>query len=384
MPLSSLYAPFSPDVENHHRRSVRHRYSAIAHPRYGDAFELDVEEADVTFDSAWSPYIQASVTCKVIEDAALLAALDPRNGCRVTIYMGYVYDGFIDDVHPLADLHVRERRVNRPANTITLTLASDEALAEDYKRLAWGPHASTVGLNEFVTSHAGFSVVPGPVTVVSDFPEKHGAAELADMVQDVGQDSLSMIADAAERLDARVYVDGDRTWRIARKAEISGVAALKLFSGPEGTIFDSEAILTRGRDAGSGFHNAVTLKYLWKDSAGNDKRMFGNAVISSGPYATATVGYMGLYEEREYPVSQATANAAAANVLRSKARRGHQATLAAHAAYWLRPGHTVTLQLPSGAQERWLVRQVRFTPSTGTMTLALNQPINVTISTTSG
>ena len=57
-------------------------------------------------------------------------------------------------------------------------------------------------------------------------------------------------------------------------------------------------------------------------------------------------------------------------------------TITAHAAYWLRPGMTVTVQLPVGDQQRLLVRQVTFNPVNGTMSVSLYQPINVEISTT--
>ncbi|QIN94316.1 minor tail protein [Arthrobacter phage BlueFeather] len=383
-PLPNIYAPYREDAEAQHRYSLRHRHSVVAHPRYADPFELDVEDLQITFDSAWSPYIQGSITAKAGDEASL-AALDPRAGCRVHVFAGYVYDGMVDDVHLLADLHVRERKVNRPDNTVTLTVSSDEALAEDYKRLAWGPHASTSGMTPFVQFHADRASIPDTATVRSDYGYDLGADDIAGMVQDVGQDSLSMLQDAAERVGVRVYVDGDRTWRIAPLPEYSGATALKLFTGPEGTILDAAATLTRGAVDGHGFHNAVSIKYLWKDSGGVDRVNFGNAVVASGPYAPSAIGYNVLYLERPYAVaSTAKANQAAANVLKPLVGRGHQVELGAHAAYWLRPGHTVTVQLPAGGQERHLVRSVSFHPLTGRMDLGLVQPINVTISTSSG
>lgn len=383
--MSSIYAPYRDDVEEQHRYSIRHSYSAIAYPPYGDPIELDVEDCTITFDVAWNPYLQGDLICKIIEDQETLDALEPRKGCRVHVYMGYVYDGFVKDVNLMADLHIRTRTIDRPSNTIRLSLANDEALAEDYKRLAWGPHAPLTGINEFVKFHADRASIPVTATVVSDFPALYGASELAGMVQDVGQDSMSMILDAAERLNCVVHVDGDRVWRIRKKSEYAGATALKLTTGASGTILDASTELTRGETEGRGFHNAVTLKYMWKDSGGVDRVVFGNAVVSSGAYAATAVGYNVFYEERKYPIaSSALANAAASNVLKSIVGRGHQMSITAHAAYWLRPGHTVTVQLPTGDQQRMLVRSVSFKPVSGTMSLNLNQPINVTISTTSG
>jgi hypothetical protein len=229
MQLSSIYSPYADDVEEQHRYSIRHKYSAIAYPTYGDPFELEVESCNVTFDASHLPYIQGTLVAKIIEDQEILDSLDPRNGCRVHIYMGYVYDGFVDDVHMLADLHLRSRTVDRPSNTITLVMASDEQLAEDYKRMSWDTQPPTTGINEFVKYHAGY-----------------GSAQLAGMVQDPGQDSLSMLADAAERVYLRVWCDENRIWRVGRKAEYVGTSALKLTVGASGTILDASTAYSWG------------------------------------------------------------------------------------------------------------------------------------------
>ena len=312
----------------------------------------------------------------------MLDALDARNGCRVSIYMGYVYDGFVDDVHLVANVHVRSRTVDRPSNTMKLVLSGDERLAQDYKRLSWDSVPPLTGINEFVQYHAGIAQRPTPATVVSEVGPNYGAYALVGMVQDPGKDSLSMIQDAAERLNLWIYCDGDRVWRIRNKAEYVGETALKLTTGASGTILSTSSVLTRGDVEGSGFHNAVGFKYAWRDGAGNDQVIYGNAAVLNGPWSIESIGWNVFYAEREYGISQANANQAAANALQSLAGRGHQMTMQAHAAYWLRPGMTVTVQLPLGEQERLLVRQVSFNPTSGTMNLALYQPINVTITTT--
>jgi hypothetical protein len=383
--MSDIYTPYRSDVEEQHRHSIRHKYSAIAYPPVGDPFELDVTDCSVEFDSSQRPYVTGTITAKVPEDQATLDSLDPRKGCRVHIYMGYVYDGFVDDVNLIADLHIRTITIARPQNTVTLELGSDEELAADAKRLAWRPQAPLTGINEFVTWHANKTALPGTATVVSDFPAAYGASELSGMVQDVGQDSLSMLLDAAERLNLAIFCDGDRTWRIKKLSDYAGATALKLFTGAGGTILDATSLVTRGLYEGTGFKNGVSLKYMWRDSGGVDRVTFGNAVVSSGPFAASSIGDNFYYEERKYPIaSVALANQAAANVLKGLTSRGNQMALTAHAAYWIRPGHTVTVQLPAGSQQRFLIRAVTFNPVTGTMDLSLNQPINVTISTTSG
>ena len=104
--------------------------------------------------------------------------------------------------------------------------------------------------------------------MVSDFGPDYGATELEGMTADPGQDALRMIQDAAERLDLWIYVDGDGKWRIRKRPEYVGATALKLTTGASGTILDANTVLTRGDVEGSGFHNAVTLKYSWTSRLG--------------------------------------------------------------------------------------------------------------------
>lgn len=377
----SKYSPYADDVEEKHRHSIRHVYSVTVYPASGDPFDLDVEDGNVTFDSSWTPYIQGDLTATLIQDQDLLDALDPRTGCRVQVNMGYI-DGLTEDVHLVADLHLRSRTVDRPKNQMRLRLESDESLAADYKRMSWDTTPPLTGINEFVTYHANIACRPFTPTIVSDFGASYGASTLTGMVQDPGKDSLSMIQDAAERLDLRIFVDGDRTWRITKKSDYSGATALKLTTGASGTILESSSVLTRGDVPGNGFKNAVVIKYAWRDGSGVDQVVYGNAVVTSGPYAVAN-GYNVDSIERQYAIADSTkANTAASNVLKSLVGRGHQMSITAISAYWLRPQMTVTVQLPTGDQERLLVSQVRFNPTNGTMQVQLYQPINVTISTT--
>lgn len=380
--MSDIQLPYADDVEEQHRHSIRHKYSAIAHPKYGDPFELDVEDCNISFDSSWSPYIQGDITAKLIEDQGMLDSLDPRNGCRVHIYMGYVYDGFVDDVHLVADLHIRSRTVERPSNMIKITLSSDEALAQDYKRMSWDGQPPVTGINEFVSYLAEIAQRPTPPVIASDYGASYGASMLSGITMETGQDAISLINDAAERLELWIYCDGDRTWRIKKRPDYVGATALKLTTGASSTIIEASSTLTRGEGQGLGFHNAVGIKYQWKNGSGVDQVIYGNAEVISGTYAVSSIGFNTYFEERSIPVTQSQATAAATARLKRLVGRGHQMEMTAHAAYWLRPGMTVTVQLPIGDQQRLLVRSVTFNPVSGTMNVALTQPINVTISTT--
>lgn len=372
----ALTDPYLPDVDDRIRRSVEHVYSVTAYPVSGDPIKLDVEDLSITFDESWSPHIQADITAKVPEDQATLDRLDPRKNCRIKVSLGYVYDGRVNDVHVAADLHLRTREVLRPSNQLRLTASSDEARAQDAKRRSADAAPPKTGINEIVSYAAGKSVYPDAAEIVSDFNPGHGVNSFTELGLDVGETFDSLMIDAASRAGVWVYSDGSRRWRITKRAEVAGVSAHKLFTGPDGTIFDSDTALQR-----EDFFNSVCLKYVWEDAAGNEQVIYGEAhVPGTAGYGVDAIGWNTFLEERQGPITQAQANSAARTVLTYKVTRGHGIRLQAVAAYWLRPSMTVTIQLPLGEQERQLIRAVTFHPPSGSMTITTRQPESVSIS----
>lgn len=372
----ALTDPFLPDVDDRIRQSVEHVYAATAYPVTGAPIPLDLEDLSITFDESWSPHIQADIRAKVPEDQVTLDRLDPRLNCRVAITLGYVYDGRVSDVHDVADLHLRTREVLRPDNQLRLTASSDEARAQDAKRRTADAAPPKTGINEIIAYAAGKAVYPDAAEIVSDFPPGYGVNSFTELSLDVGNDFQSIITDAAGRAGVWVYSDGARRWHITTRAEVAGVSAHKLFTGPDGTIFESDTALQR-----EDFFNSVCLKYTWKDVANVDQVIFGEAYVpGSGAYGVSVIGWNTYVEERQGPITQPQATAAAQTVLKYKITRGHGIRLGAAAAYWLRPGMTVTIQLPSGDQERQLIRAVSFNPKSGSMSITTRQPESVSIS----
>jgi hypothetical protein len=372
----ALTDPYLPDVDDRIRQSVEYVYSATAYPVTGDPIPLDVEDLSITFDESWSPHIQAAITAKVPEDQATLDRLDPRKNCRVKVSLGYVYDGRVSDVHVVADLHLRTREVLRPANQLRLTASSDEARAQDAKRRSADALPPKIGINEIVAYAAGKAVYPDTAEIVSDFAPGYGVNSFTELALDVGETFDSLITDAAGRAGVWVYSDGSRRWHITTRAAVAGVSAHKLFTGPDGTIFDSDTALQR-----EDFFNSVTLIYKWTDAAKVDFTIYGEAYVpGSGAYGVTATGWNTYVEERQGPITQAQANAAAQTVLKYKVTRGRGIRITSAAAFWLRPGMTVTIQLPLGEQERQIIRAVTFNPSSGSMTITTRQPESVSIS----
>jgi hypothetical protein len=372
----ALTDPFLPDVDERIRQSVEHVYSATAYPVTGAPIPLDVEDLSITLDEGWTTFIQATITAKVPEDQATLDRLDPRKNCRVKISLGYIYDGRVSDVHEMYDLHLRVREVLRPSNELRMVAYSDETRALDAKRRSSDAAPPKTGINEIISYAANKAVYPDTAEIVSDFNPGYGVNSFTELGLEVGETFSSLMIDAASRLAVWVYSDGSRRWRITKRSEVAGVSAHKLFTGPDGTIFDSDTALQR-----EDFFNSVCLKYVWKNGAGDEQVIYGEAhVPGSAGYGVDATGWNTFVEERQGPITQAQAKSAAQTVLRYKVTRGHGIRLQAVAAYWLRPGMTVTIQLPLGEQERQLIRTVTFHPPSGSMSITTRQPESVTIS----
>lgn len=363
--------PFVPDVDQRIREnSVTHVFSAVAYPLTGAPIPLDVAGVSLTFDETWSPYIQADIVVKLIDDQATLDRLDPRFNCRVKLTLGYVYDAKETDAHMVADLHLRTREVMRPSNEIKLIAWSDEGKLQDRKRWPGDAIAPKTGVNEAVFWAAEVGNYSEPVEIVSQFNPGYGANFLTEFDLGIGQDYGKIVIDVANRTNTWIRCDGDRRWHITQRSEVAGVSAHKLMTGPDGTITSSDVALQR-----EDYANNVILKYTWKDANNDEVTLFGTGITyGNGKHGIDTIGFNTYYEEREGPITQYAADITAQNVLKYKLSRGRGTRIDAVAAYWLRPGMTVTIQLPTGEQERHLVRAITFTPQTGSMSVTTRQP----------
>lgn len=358
------------------KSSLRHVSAATAVLVPFSPRALDVQDITVTFSEDWSPQIQATLTVPAGYDTDLLDMLDPRKRCKIIIDAGYVYPDNTRDVHQLAELYLLTRPVRRPDNTMALSAASGEAMTQTARLdpwASWSPNRA--GLTEFVTWAATYGMYPEAPEITSVFAPGYAAADMADIPVEAGADCWGLIAEAASRAGAWVYADGNR-WIITGRPEASGTIAHTATTGPDGTVFQSDTQLSR-----EGFANTCLITYRWKDSGGVERLQSGYAEVSSGPLAPASAGRVGDSSERPGPISPAAANKAAASRLANLASRGRSVLLEAHAAYWLRPSQTITMQLPTGPPEEAIVRAVTFSPIAGTMNVTTRQAITVPIST---
>lgn len=363
----TMTAPWASDTHDLLRATLSHIARASLVMPDGETFALDLEGGTVAWDETRSPRVQASLTCKVPGDQALLDRMDPRTGARLVIDAGYRRPDGTQDVQTFVDLGLRSRRVTRPNDQMTLTAAGDEALVID--------DAPTNGgsVNRTTTTVAIVAVLqlifPGLAVDTTGTPA--GAA----VSQAPLGDKWTTVLDLADRIEAQVYDNGLRNWYIKVAPTVAALPALDVEVGTEGTIISSDA----GMDREEGWANRVFLTYNWTTTAAGvdtPHSMVSVKSITSGVYA-ATVGNTRTHEEtRQIPATQTSADLAATSLVKRTVTRGRTFTVQTISAYWLRPGMTLCVDLPLGGEEWHIVAGVDFDLADGTMRVTTRLPDN--------
>lgn len=330
------------------------------HPDWPGPVALDVEDLSIGWDETRAPRCTATVTIPATE--AVLVDLNPLAGVRLQVDAGYIAADGTRDVHTVADLGLRSRTVNRPDGRVTLTASSDEALAID-------------GAPTYQWTASGFGSTAAAITHLLDValgphvPTVLTSGTLGPPVAQVGptDDLFDTVKDLADRIGADVYDDGTRTWRLQPRPVVAGTPDAVLTVGPAGTITDAASVLAR-----DDWYDHVLLVYKWR-ADDTDHVLLGQA------YSTLTGGAKRYTETRTVATTQADATAAAVALVRRLVSRSRQLRVTAIAAWWLRPGMTVDVQLPTGDLERHLVSAVDFDATRALMTVTTRLPPNVTI-----
>lgn len=346
-------------IQESHRQVVRAR---ATHPDLTGALDLELLDVSLDWDERRAPRVSADLTISVPDNLADLAILDPRTGVRVEIDCGYIRPGGDEDVYTVADLGLRSIKINRPTNTIVLSCGSDEMLVIDASPAATG---NVVG-----TSHSD-AIVKLIKACISPAPKITSTITGAAVTVDPVTDRWATIGDVADRVTAQVYDDGQRDWYIKPVPTVATTPELALTVGSNGTILASDSTLDR-----NSWFNYVFLRYKWTNTSGVAQEVRATAYVSDGPYSiTGAAGKRIYIEEREVPTSQSVANAAAAAILSRFLTRTRNYSLTCTAAYWLRPGMTVSVTLPSSPiAELQIVQRVSFSPLDGTMQLETRLP----------
>lgn len=142
----------------------RHEVTArVLHPA-GDIPLAGDLAGNVSLDSSRLQHVQGQIT--VAARTGLLEQIDPRSSRRVAINVSATFLGTGTVRARTFDLGIREVTPDREAGTVTLRLASDEALLEDYAQLEDDPtprqyQSSVRALTEYVLSKIGAVLQPG-------------------------------------------------------------------------------------------------------------------------------------------------------------------------------------------------------------------------------
>jgi hypothetical protein len=376
--------PFKAEAEQLVRGKVDHIFTAVALPLVGEPFGLDVTSASIGFDESWVPHIQANLTC-ALPSSDNLEMLDARKGCRVRISTGYRYGFEDEEIHLLADLHLRERTINHESNDMTLELMSDEELLRDH--IMFGNETvRRSGINEFVYDVLKMTGPQYVAFIRSDFDDGTFETELkgdpatitsasTELTPAFGKTAWTLIDELQRRTGAWVYTRNGLDWNIAERAEVSGTPVHSLSIGENGTVLAGRSTLSR-----DSFYNEVLLKYEWKDEGFLPPEMhqIGQARITGGPLSIYEIGRQTYVEIIDRRANKAQADRAALDKLSRVLTKGYEFTVRAVAAYWVRAGDTVALTLDDKT-ENLLVKSVNFDLAEGTMALVLRKPEHATL-----
>lgn len=344
-------------------------FSAVAILADATRVNLDVEAGTVGWDETRAPRVGTNLTCKIPDDIDVLTAIDPRLGVRLELTAGYVRPGGSKESAVIANLGLRKRNVRRNENESSMILeaSSDEALVIDNSEV-YGGTVSGSSVPLAMQALVNQALNPDPTSFTITHTDKTATSEV-----DIA-DRWQTIDDLADQIEADIYDDGLRNWYITPrpvKASTS-VAALKV--GENGTILDSDSMLERDNWA-----NQVKLRYKWTDASNVDHTVIGTATATGTFAPSATIPTRLFTQDRESPTTTTKANQSAAALLKRYLARGRSYALTSVAMWWVRPGDTVTVQLPTGDQERHLVASVSFNPRDFTMNVVTRLPDGISV-----
>lgn len=341
----------------------------ITHPELDGPLELTIDpdtRPELTLSETNAPAVTVSLSVPLTDElAAAIAAqaLDPRTGARLELEAGYQTPDADDGAETVwsFDLGLRRATPRWAGRRLELVADGDESLMDDASA-ALGETVTAATTTAAMVALIGTALRPPPRVLVT---APAGPAVTLEPITD----RLEALKDLADRIGARVYDRGDRTWTIEPVAELD-TPALALTCGAGGTTLEAEPGVNRDE-----WHNYVMVSYRWRDTAGVEQLVRATAMATSGPYSsTGPAGRRILPLERDTPTTQTNANAVAAALLRRELSRGESWTLRAIAAWWLRPGDTFTAVLPDGTTRELIVATVTFHADDATMTVAGRLP----------
>lgn len=330
--------------------------------------EPAVSDLVLTFDEGWTPHVQATITIPIGNIAEVdRAVLDPRGrGIHITIAYGYAsMAGSGGQDNDYVELRLASVRYDRPEGTLTLVAVSQEmalveavSVTEDRSFVA-GDWTSGVVQNLIGWAGAG-SLLD---TTAGAANKAIGAA----LTIEKGRPFWPYLVDLVDRLGLWLYSDGiGNRFVLATRptGDNTPTTSHTIRSGALGTLLDASYEMSR-----EDWATTVIVRHRWRTAAGVEGSAYGWA------RSTIPVQYhKTLVIDRDVPATDTGASGSAAAILSRMETRGKTWSGEALAAYWLRPGHRVTVERWDGWTESCMVARVTYRPLRGTMQLTTRAP----------
>lgn len=306
--------------------------------------------ATIEYDGRRSPRVTGTAVVGW-PTASVRSALDPRRALTIRIRAGYKQYGY-SDVQTMGTFRVTDVVQDYIAQTVTLTFASDEFVVIQTPIDSNSAPAEGDDKIAAIKSYVG-AAFPGEtltwalegVSTKSEF----GNAQAFRY----GDDRWDAVNDWCEGLKAKAFSLGKNKWyleKVTYKPTANPVARLR--TGPAGTVTDLKI-----KDSRNGYCNQVMVIYEHR-SGSTTTTTSVLAKTSLTPIARTVVKRKGKPEN---------AKEVARHALRRGLRRGHSIELTSSAYLWVRPGDTITVDIPGPGQDRLLVEKVTFDLIKGTM-----------------
>lgn len=346
----SLYATTADELA---AGAVRHIVTARVVTR-DRMVPLVVSGGETSFDEQRAPWALARLECHA--PARLdLAALDPRALPRVEIRAGYVRPDGRTETHRLARLDLRDRDLS--PRGLELLATGQETRITDAHTSDPAPLAITAGTRAGAIRELLSSADAG--TDATAWRDTSGAAGTAALDPADRPDTADRwdAADALANLAGLDVYDAGGVWVLEPRRQLAAAADYAVTAGHN--LVDYSDAITRA----TGWANAVRIVYEWTETgtAGEriDHRVIGSARTTSGPFASTPRRVLTF--RRPGPITQASADAAALEVLTRAMGRGRAIRVTTPAPYWLRPGHTLAVALTEDEPSTLhLIGRVRF------------------------
>lgn len=239
----------------------------------GTGVDLDVKSARLELDEQWRPYAQMTLTAGITDEADL-DAMDPSERPRVA---GWLQAG---STGRRFDMLVRTMEYDAGAGSVTLGLASDEALLQDAALVSAGPWTPTQPSARFVVAY-----VLASIGAVLEDELDDGVIDPASSVWLPGVTASSYLAPILTATGLRLYCTEQRHWHLKDSdASTDGFVTLD----PAVNVVRETS--SASMDDPQGFYDAVVVQYAWTAADGTRRTSYDTAGTSSGYFDLSGVG----------------------------------------------------------------------------------------------